>query len=531
MTPRAWTCALGAAASLAALTGCLGDASEDSIACRADDDCGACGRCDNGTCVVDEASEARPFCVDETEDPCNGVDDDGNGVVDDPESCWAPVWAWEGSSGARCFSSSPLEPPAGCAKYRLASETPAFTLAARYVRGSLDLHECTLGSDHVLVPARPLFGPTTAIDPLTEVDAWEALGYDCAVVLGRALPARPDYGGASTPYGRACALSRFVRGPVAAPVHDTWVGGGSGPEDAVCDPLSVVWGVGRDRACGDAPPEGCGARCAPAVEEAPGEEGAAEDEPEPRYSLHLVSVSPSGAEPVTVSAPVTYGVTLENTGLYHLPGGPLATFLVREAAAGLVALSTDLPSLDPGETWTVELADRAPAVSDGYRLAWGVEIAGVRVPVDGAATFTSELRVVDPQLHGVVVGAVPALGTAVAPGAEVIVAFGLRNAGALPWSPEHFAFRRVSGDLSAADERPVARWTAPNHVGLFAYALRVPAARPGRALSERWNLDADDGRRVAFEIARPGGGTDYGSVDGAFLGVELVVGDTCGDAP
>lgn len=535
MSATAPISAVALAMVLGASVGCLGEASSASVACRADDDCGACGRCDNGVCVADALGAARPFCVDETEDPCDGEDDDGNGVVDDPEACWAPVWAWDSASTSRCFSSSPLAPPEGCAGYHLASTAPAFTLPARYLRGAVDLHQCSLGADHALVPATPLFGPSPDVAAPSAVDVWEALGYDCAVVLGRVLLSEPDFGGASAPSGRPCALSRFARPGTAAGAHVTWLGGGGGPDDAACDPESVVWVVSRTPACDEGAPAPCGPRCAPPTSEPEAAEPAASaaDGAEPPVSphlAHLVEAAPAPPHAVFTDGPLRFSIALANPGGAPWPAG---LTLHREASEVLPAASAPLPALEPGGTASpITFTERAPQ-ADGYTWVWRVEdAAGATVLVDGSPTFTTPVRVVDRLLQGVIVASVPAAGAAAAPRSEVQAVFALRNVGSSAWNSS-FTFRRVAGSLAPLAELPVAHDIAPNTVGLFVIPLEIPDRPAGRRLSERWNLYDGHGRRVAFEVARPDGGTDYGSRGGAFLSVELVVGGPCsavGDA-
>lgn len=211
-----WVCALAAA--------CVGDPSELSAQCLVDEDCGSCGYCRDGACEYDEGG-ASDRCVSEADDPCDGIDNDDNGIVDDPETCWAPVFRYGGEGLSTCWASSPLGPPAQCAGNALLSDAPAFWLASRPIDDTVAVRLCSKDGDHVLARATGL-----AEDGLTEiapVEAWQAAGYACEVLLGYAfagMERRERY-----PDGQACALTRRLDGIRHAYV----LGAGAGGR---CDP-------------------------------------------------------------------------------------------------------------------------------------------------------------------------------------------------------------------------------------------------------------------------------------------------------
>lgn len=205
--------ALAVALAVAAFAGpaCLDGPTDASADCVDHGDCGPCGWCANGRCAASAAGRDRPTCVDEARDPCDGVDDDANGVIDDPDACWIPVFELVGDDGARCLDPSPAPGDADhpCLGATAASASPAFALAREPLAGTRPLHRCSYLHDHALVVASD--DRDAPADP--PLDAWRALGYRCEL-LGHALVAGVD--AADVPddavwgAGRACPLYRFV---------------------------------------------------------------------------------------------------------------------------------------------------------------------------------------------------------------------------------------------------------------------------------------------------------------------------------
>lgn len=160
----AWTCATPAGAACRAWT------SPTTCALGCDGPRCATGTCTPGTSVSCTAPSGVPgtqVCESSREwgpcrgsEVCNGLDDDGNGIVDDPGSCFSTVYRHRTNRGwaleARCYSTSPV--PAGvCAGF--VAEREAFVLATAAGPGRIELLQCSAppGSDgvrldHIIVP-------------------------------------------------------------------------------------------------------------------------------------------------------------------------------------------------------------------------------------------------------------------------------------------------------------------------------------------------------------------------------------------
>lgn len=180
-------------------------------------------------------------CVGPDRDPCNGLDDDGNGIVDDPESCWASVFTYLGPGQARCFGLSPLSPPPGCAGYTLADREPSFALPATPVPGTSAVRQCSHGDEHVVL--------SEAMAPDTSREAYEALGFDCRTTLGFAWTMRPALE-APPAVGTPCALARHAT--AAALGAGQWrftLGAEAPPAGATCDPTGTLWVLSDATAC------------------------------------------------------------------------------------------------------------------------------------------------------------------------------------------------------------------------------------------------------------------------------------------
>ncbi|RJO70467.1 MAG: DUF1566 domain-containing protein [Myxococcales bacterium] len=94
-----------------------------------EDDCSS-----TEVCALNDSTCNYSFSCDIQEEICNGVDDDGDGTVDELESCWIPVYRfWNDeplgwySFANRCYSNS-ASPPSSCSWFRLDHQEPIFYL-------------------------------------------------------------------------------------------------------------------------------------------------------------------------------------------------------------------------------------------------------------------------------------------------------------------------------------------------------------------------------------------------------------------
>jgi len=116
------------------------------------DSCGSKGSfatsCNGLGCVSGTCSQPA--------ETCNGLDDDGDNIIDEVESCWRPVYRfWDTtmplSARSRCYGTS-SNAPSGCAGYSLEFAGPVFYLYAVAVTGTVGLipFDATDSDDHIL---------------------------------------------------------------------------------------------------------------------------------------------------------------------------------------------------------------------------------------------------------------------------------------------------------------------------------------------------------------------------------------------
>jgi hypothetical protein len=132
------------------------------------------GVCRSGTQTCDAQGSAWGPCIGEVQpqsESCNGLDDDCNGIVDDPGSCWQAIYRYKNAQGARCLSTSASSPPSTCAGYT--PETEAFSVRTNFVAGTFLARQCSKSTDHIVVPDGSLDQSTLVSD-----------GYNCDVTLG-----------------------------------------------------------------------------------------------------------------------------------------------------------------------------------------------------------------------------------------------------------------------------------------------------------------------------------------------------------
>lgn len=107
-------------------------------------------------------------CVLAPTESCNGRDDDGNGVVDDPFSCWRAIYRFvQDATGARCLGPS-LTVPTQCPGYRF--EREAFIVATTASADAYRAVQCSRGTNHIVVDSDS-----------SDRSALIAAGYDCSL--------------------------------------------------------------------------------------------------------------------------------------------------------------------------------------------------------------------------------------------------------------------------------------------------------------------------------------------------------------
>lgn len=159
--------------------------------------CNATGNASPGTaCGGGRVCDGSGNC--RASETCNGMDDDGNGIVDDGVSgCWRTVYRFRSTRGypieARCLGSS-TSPPYTCSDY--VYEREAFILYAINVPGTFEMRQCSRLTDHIVVDAAS--GARSTL---------QGSGYDCNIVLGYAYAL--GSGTATTPFPYTCPLYRF----------------------------------------------------------------------------------------------------------------------------------------------------------------------------------------------------------------------------------------------------------------------------------------------------------------------------------
>ncbi len=133
-------------------------------------DCSGHGSCNGqtGTCSCNEGYsgsacsqcasgyQGYPNCVVQLQEVCNGLDDDGDGIIDSQEECWVPVYRWWNTAmpliaRARCWGNSASSPPSGCSGYTLEFDGPVFYLYASEQPGTANLVHVYKGTDHLLL--------------------------------------------------------------------------------------------------------------------------------------------------------------------------------------------------------------------------------------------------------------------------------------------------------------------------------------------------------------------------------------------
>ncbi len=135
---------------------------------------------------------------------CNGLDDDGNTIIDDPGGCWLMIHRWRTNNGwpleARCLGVSATSPPSQCSGY--VHERDAFIVSAFGVPGTFEARQCSNGYDHLLLDAASPEFQSLSVSP----------GWDCSVSLGYPFLRNSAPTAAETSWDYVCPLYRFQYG-------------------------------------------------------------------------------------------------------------------------------------------------------------------------------------------------------------------------------------------------------------------------------------------------------------------------------
>ncbi|MBI4515448.1 MAG: hypothetical protein HY699_06505 [Deltaproteobacteria bacterium] len=173
---------------------------------------------------------------------CNGVDDDGNGVIDDPGSCWAVVYRFQSTAGARCLGPN-LSPPSTCFGY--AREIEAFIVASNPVPGTYRARQCSKSTDHIVVE----YGSA-------DYSALAGAGYDCSLDLGYIYRAGQGPASGSTPWANTCNLYRFRYTVSGGSGAHLFTRGADNVSGMTCEP-PVPGQVLTNFSCFSGTPSGC----------------------------------------------------------------------------------------------------------------------------------------------------------------------------------------------------------------------------------------------------------------------------------
>lgn len=216
----------------------------------ATNDCSSRGTCSGGRCTCTNGHdgarcercaagfEGWPDCRIAPTETCNGRDDDGNGVVDDPFSCWRTLYRFvQDSTGARCLGVDGSA-PARCAGYRY--EREAFIVATTAGANTYRAVQCSRAPDHIVVDADS--GDRTAL---------QGAGYDCSLELGHIYRGDPG----RTPFTGVCPVWRYRYNAGGGGAHIFTVGADS-TSGLTCEAPSRGWAAANGSCFGTRAP-GC----------------------------------------------------------------------------------------------------------------------------------------------------------------------------------------------------------------------------------------------------------------------------------
>lgn len=218
-TPNVTTCSGGT------LTTCNGTGTGNSQSTCAS------GQCNGNACAPSET--------------CNGIDDDGDGVVDNPPGCWRTIYRFRTNAGypieARCYDTTNAASSA-CPGY--VYEREAFVVHANSIPGTFELRQCSKQTDHILIDGGA-----------SDRTALQNAGYDCSTVLGYAYSLGLAPAASKTPFSYACPLYRFSYSTDSTGAH-IFTTGADLTNGMTCEPPARAT-VQSNTTCFGSTPAGC----------------------------------------------------------------------------------------------------------------------------------------------------------------------------------------------------------------------------------------------------------------------------------
>ena len=458
------------------VSACDDKPSKESAECVTHEDCGKCGRCVDGGCEFDEISEARPTCIDETEDPCNWLDDDGNGVIDDPDTCWNAVYRYVNDSGASCLGLNIDSPPVSCIEFSLSNTEPLFTIPVTNISDTVEARQCSRGEDHVIaVGDRNVEPPEEFETHFESIEAWEAIGYDCSLHLGylperdlNLLEGRVNVGEICQLYSALSVQDTFE--PMG--VHYYFLGHKDDLEGKMCQPPQVAY-VFSKNSCPSEPPPACKLSPCPSQYIAGWVSQLVDDntivEPGEEFVQEWVFKNDGDVAWKADFAFVKTGGDLSSTNHVEL-GSPVA----------------------PGEMFTLSVEYTAPSSGVDFMELWEFRNPGTLDPIisfyfvfDVSSPHAAYLKLQDPPYA-----------TQMRSGSQFTQRFTIQNIGDTIWN-RNWHLVNNSGTLSEIEEITLGEGIPPGGERIFDIMMETPAYSVG-GFNDRWQLLTDNGSIVPF---------------------------------
>ena len=126
---------------------------------------------------------------------CNGEDENCDGIIDEPSSCWVAIYRFQDGNGARCWNTSPSA-PATCSGYSY--EIEAWIVPSTSVPDTYRARQCSSGTDHIIVE----YGSS-------DYSVLQGAGYDCSLDLGYIYDLGSGPNSSELPFSNKCDLVRY----------------------------------------------------------------------------------------------------------------------------------------------------------------------------------------------------------------------------------------------------------------------------------------------------------------------------------